>query len=173
MFPEESDTLPTVLIGESRLLELVSTGVPLLEVLIKICATLDVQIGNTVSVILSAEEDQHSLNALGEQAARFGLYVYSCCAVLSKSQRLLGTLETYSYLLRNPAVNEARLIQRASQLAALAIMRHNKKSGRWNFPSSWPCAPGKIHRISNVIEQGLAETGSVTHREVEHRCTNS
>ncbi len=137
MFPQESDTIPPVLISESHLLELISTGAPLPEVLSTICAALDVQVGNVVSVVLSLSENQHSLNALAEQAAQFGLYVFSCCAILSKSGQLLGTLETYSCLLRNPAVNEARLIQRASQLAALAILRFYPERDRWIFSSSW------------------------------------
>jgi hypothetical protein len=42
------------LVGESRLLELIS------EVLNKICAALDVQVGNVVCVVLSSEDNEHS-----------------------------------------------------------------------------------------------------------------
>ena len=137
MFPQESDTIPTVLIGESRILELISTDQPLAKVLNKICSALDLQVGNVVSVVLFRGENRHSLNELAEQAAQFGLYVFSCSAILSSSEQLLGTFETYSCLLKNPTVNEARLILRASQLAALAIQRHDRARGRWRFASSW------------------------------------
>lgn len=46
MFPQEADTIPPVLVGESRLLEMISTGAALPEVLNDICAALDVQMGN-------------------------------------------------------------------------------------------------------------------------------
>jgi hypothetical protein len=48
------------LVGESRLLELISTDAPLTEVLNKICAGLDVQVDNVVSVVLSSEDNEHS-----------------------------------------------------------------------------------------------------------------
>ena len=151
MFPQESDTVPTVLIGESLLLELIPTDIPLAEMLNKICSALDVQVGNVISVVLSWEENQHSLDELAEQAARFGLYLFSCCAMLSKNQQLLGTLETYSCLLKNPSVDEARVIQRASQLAALAIQRHDRypKTGaatEIDSAHSW-----KINHRRNVL----------------------
>ena len=147
MFPPESDVVPTVLVGESRLLELISNDKPLAEVLNQICAALDVQIGNVISVALCWEENQPSLNELAEHAARFGLYLFSCCAILSKSEELLGTLETYSCLLINPTVNEVRLIERASQLAALAIQRHDRERGRWNVvSSSWDAAESSFPR---------------------------
>ncbi len=118
MFPQESHTVPTALIGESQLRELILTDKPLAEVLNRICSALDVQIGNVISVVLRRDE-------LPEQSARFGLYLFSCCAILSTNRQLLGTLETYSCLLKNPTVDEARLIQRASQFAALAFQRHD------------------------------------------------
>ncbi len=137
MCPQESDATPTVLLGEGRLLELISADVPLPEVLNRICAALDVQVGNVVSVVLSSHDDEHSLHELAEQAVQFGLYVFSCCAILSKSEQLLGTLETYSCLTRRPAVSQTKLIQRASQLAALAIERHDREQEPWSLALSW------------------------------------
>lgn len=125
MFPQESHTVPTALIGESQLHELISTDKPLAEVLNRICSALDVQIGNVISVALCRDKNRRSLNEFAEQAARCGLYLFSCCAILSTNQQLLGTLETYSCLLKNPTVDETRLIQRASQFAALAFQRHD------------------------------------------------
>jgi len=137
MCPQESEAIPTVLRGEGRLLELISADTPLAEVLDKICEALDIQVGNVVSVVLSSDDDEHSIYELSEQAVQFGLYVFSCCAILSRSEQLLGTLETYSCLTRMPAVSQTKLIQRASQLAALAIQRHDREREPWS--SVLPC----------------------------------
>jgi len=131
MYPRELEAMPIVLPGEGRLLELISTDLPFKDVLNDICAALDVQLGNAVSVVLSAEDDEHVLHRLAEQAVQFGLYVFSCCAILSQSDQLLGTLETYSCLSRRPAVSQTSLIQRASQLAALAMQRHDREHDPW------------------------------------------
>jgi hypothetical protein len=141
MYPQELDAMPIVLPGEGRLLELISTDLPLKDVLNDICAALDVQLGNVVSVILSTEDDEHVLHQLAEQAVEFGLYVFSCCAILSQSDHLLGTLETYSCLSRRPAVSQTRLIQRASQLATLAIQRHDREHDPWGLTLPWITAP--------------------------------
>jgi hypothetical protein len=137
MYPQESDTIPTILVGESRLLELISTNAPLAEVLDRICASLDVQVGNVVSMVLCSQDDEHSLKEFAEQAVHFGLYVFCCSAILSKTEELLGTLETFICIPRTPTANEARLIQRASQLAAFAIQRHERKRDPWCFTSRW------------------------------------
>ncbi len=141
MYRQESDTIPTVLIGESRLLDLISSNAPLPEVLNKICAALDTQLGNVVSLILSAEDNEHSLHRLADQAALFGLFVFCCSAVLSSEDQLLATLETYCCCARTPTHSEASLIQRASQLAALAMQRHGQKQDQWTFTSPCDSAP--------------------------------
>jgi hypothetical protein len=133
--------MPIVLPGEGRLLELISTDLPLKDVLNDICAVLDVQVGNVVSVVLSTEDDEHVWHRLAEQAVQCGLYVFSCCAILSQSDQLLGTLETYSCLSRRPAVSQTRLIQRASQLAALAMQRHDRAHDPWGLTLPWITAP--------------------------------
>jgi GAF domain-containing protein len=137
MYQQETDAKPAVLVGESRIFELISTGGPLQELLDRICSALDFQVGNVVSVALSLEEDAHSLNELAEQAVQFGLYVFSCCAILSKREQLLGTLETYNCLRRIPTVSQTRLILRASQLAGLAIERQDREDQPWNFTLPW------------------------------------
>jgi hypothetical protein len=137
MHQEETDATPVVLVGESRMLELISTGAPLQELLDRICSTLDFQVGNVVSVVLSLDEDAHSLNELAEQAVHFGLYVFSCCAILSKTEQLLGTLETYSCLPGIPTVKQTGLILCASQLAGLAIERQDREHEPWNFTLPW------------------------------------
>jgi len=152
MCPAESEPAPVVLLGEGRLLELISAGAPLTEVLDKICAALDVQVGNVVSVILSCEDDEHALHELAEQAVQFGLYVFSCCAILSQSEQLLGTLETYSCLARSLAVSQARLIQRASELAALAIQQQDREPDTWKLTLPWIGVAGRNTREGPLEE---------------------
>jgi hypothetical protein len=144
--------MPAVLIGESRILELISTGAPLQELLDRICSTLDFQMGNVVSVVLSLHEDAHSLNELAEQAVRFGLYVFSCCAILSKREQLLGTLETYSCLPGIPTVSQTRFILRASQLAGLAIEQQDREHDPWNFTLPRKCAAPRNSPKGNLSE---------------------
>ncbi len=151
MYPQESDTIPTVLVGESRLLQLISTNAPLPEVLNKICAALDVQLGNVVSLVLSAEDNEHSLHHLADQAAQFGLHVFCCSAILSPQEQLLATFETYCCCARTPTLSEASLIQRACQIAALAIQRHEHELAPWHFASAWngsTAAPRSEHNLS-------------------------
>jgi hypothetical protein len=150
MYQQEADTTPAVLVGESRILELISAGAPLQELLDIICSTLDFQVGNVVSVTLSLEEDAQSLNELAEQAVQFGLYVFSCCAILSKRKQLLGTLETYGCLPEIPTVNQTRLILRASELAGLAIERQEREHESWNFTLSWKRAAQRNSRGSSL-----------------------
>jgi GAF domain-containing protein len=148
MYQQETDAMPAVLVGESRILELISTGAPLQELLNKICSALDFQVGNIVSVALSLKEDAHSLNELAERAVQCGLYVFSCCAILSKRDQLLGTLETYSCLPGIPTVNQTRFILRASELAALAIELRDREHEPWNFTLPWRCAAQRNSRRS-------------------------
>ena len=150
MYQQETDTKPAVLVGESRMLELISTGAPLQELLDRICSALDFQVGNVVSMALSLEEDAQSLTELAEQAVHFGLYVFSCCAILSKREQLLGTLETYSCLPRIPTVDQTRLILSASQLAGLAIERQEREHQPWNFTLPWKRAAQRNSQRSTL-----------------------
>lgn len=152
MRPKESDPAPVVLLGEARLLELISRGAPLTEVFDKICFALDIQLGNVVSVILSCQDDEHALHELAERAVEFGLYVFSCCAILSESEQLLGTLETYSTLSGSLAVGQARLIQRASELAALAIQQQDCEHDARRLTLPWIGAAGRHARPGSLEE---------------------
>jgi GAF domain-containing protein len=134
MYPQESDTIPTVLVGESSLLELISTDAPLTEVLNKICAALDVQLGNVVSVVLYADEDEHFTHTIAKSAAQFGLFIFSRSAILSVSEDLLGTLEVYCCFQASPTPSESNLIEQAAHLAALAIQCHNHQQSSGSVP---------------------------------------
>jgi hypothetical protein len=102
-------------------LELISTGAVLPEVLDKICTALDVQMGNAMSLVLFLDDDEHFTHTMAQNAAKCGLSLFSCTAILSPSDELLGTFEIYSCFPRGPTRNENMLIERATYLAALAI----------------------------------------------------
>ena len=146
MFPQESDTIPTVLVGESRLLEMISTGVPLPEVLNNICAALDVQMGNVVSVVLCTEEDEHFTHTIAQSAAQFGLFLFSCSAIFSVSENLLGTLEVYRCFQGSPTPSESNLIEQAAHIAALAIQCHNHEQNSESVPFHRKGAEGRAPR---------------------------
>lgn len=143
MYAKEPDPVPVALLGEARLLELIYGDAPLAEVLDKICGALDAQLGNVVSVVLSCGDDEHALHELAKRAMQFGLYVFSCCAIVSRSEQLLGTLETYSCFSQRPAIGEARLVQRASELVALAIQEHALDEDAQGFAPVWTGATGR------------------------------
>jgi hypothetical protein len=66
----------TLLRGEDSILELISMGAPLPGVLNKLCAAIDLQIGNVVSVILPADDQEHDLHSITRSALQFGLHVF-------------------------------------------------------------------------------------------------
>ena len=125
MFRQESYNLQTFLAGEGQLLELISEGAPLPQVLDKVCTALDVEVGNVVSFVLFPDDQEHALHTIAENAASFGLTSFSCTAILSPSDEFLGTLEIYCCVPRKPDLSESGLIERAAHLAALAIQHYN------------------------------------------------
>jgi hypothetical protein len=125
MYRQESDSVQTLLAAEGQLLEMISAGAPLPEVLDKVCTALDLQLGNVVSLVFLSDDDEHTLHAIEESAARFGLTAFSCAPILSREQEFLGTFEMYCCISRSPSLSESVLIQRAVHLAALAIQQYN------------------------------------------------
>jgi hypothetical protein len=124
MYRQESDNAQTLLAGEGQLLELISEGAPLPQVLDKVCTALDVQVGNVVSLVLFPDDKEHTLHTVAQSAAEFGLTPFSCTAILSPSEEFFGTLEIYCCFPRKPNLNESELIERAAHLASLAIQHY-------------------------------------------------
>jgi len=124
LYRQKSDTVQTLLVGESHVLELISTGAPLTQVLDKLCIALDVQVGNAISLVLFPDDGEHFTHTIAQFAAQSGLSVFCCMAILSLNEELLGTLEMYCCFPRTPTPVEGRLIERAAQLAAFAIQHH-------------------------------------------------
>jgi len=135
MYRRGSDTGHTLLVGERSLLELISTGAPLAHVLDKICAALDLQMGNVVSLVLLSDDEAHTTLTIAQSAAGFGLSLFRCAAILSPSEELLGTFEVYCCFPRTPTPSEDKLIERTAHLAALAIQGHihERDSGSLSF----------------------------------------
>jgi GAF domain-containing protein len=129
--------MQTLLAGEGHVLELISTGSPLTLVLDKVSTAFDLEIGNVVSVVLLADDEEHSTHLIAQNAALFGLSIFCRAAVVSPGGELLGTFEVYSCTLRSPTPSESKLIERATQLAALAIENDNHDLDSNGFPSRW------------------------------------
>jgi hypothetical protein len=125
MLCQDSSTTQALLEGERDLLQFISDGAPLPQALDKICAAVDRQLGNVVSMVLFPDGKERTLRAIGEAVAQYGLFVFSCAAILTPDGELCATFETYSCIPRSPTPQEAALVERAAHLATLAFQNHN------------------------------------------------
>ncbi len=131
----------TILHGENSILELISMGAPLHGVLNKLCAAIDLQIANLVSVITLADDQEHDLPTITERAARFDLHVFWSASIPLRNEVALGWLEMYCCVSRGPTPFELQLIERVTHLAARAIERHNDGEDFESLSRSWTRAP--------------------------------
>ncbi len=136
--------------AEEQILQSISTGAPLPKVLGGICAALDCQIGSVVSFISLPKDDAGELATIARNAQLFDLYAFCSEGVFAENDDLLGTLEMYCCVSRNPSASELQLIERAKFLAAIAIQR-DKESGH--------PANGRIPE--NLWSEGNPHTGWV------------
>jgi len=132
-----SGTKQTLLHGENGILELISMGAPLPGVLNNLCAAVDLQIADLVSVIALADDQAHDLPTVTERAARFGLHVFWSASIPLRDEAPLGWLEMYNCVSRDPVPLELQLIERVTHLAALAIQRHNHGEDFQSPSSNW------------------------------------
>jgi hypothetical protein len=112
--------------AEEQLLQSISARVPLADVLHKICDALNSEIGNMISLISLPNDDATGVATIVKSATLFGLYKFCSAPVVAGNEELLGSLEMYSCVPRRPFLSEARLIERATCLAAVAIKRHKE-----------------------------------------------
>ena len=122
---QPTDTLRTLVYGEGRLLEMISTGAPLETILNGLCSALDAQIGKVTSLISLPEEDEEIQPTAAPSASHFGFSVFYCTEIVSRSGYLLATFEVYCCIPRTPTSGEMMLIDRAVQIATRAILRHD------------------------------------------------
>jgi hypothetical protein len=113
---------------EEHVLQSISARAPLPKVLNEICSVLDCQIGNVVSLISLSGDEGGDPEAVGRNAALFGLCTFCSEGVFDDSGELLGFLEMYCSVARSPNAGEFQLIERAMCLAVIAIQRHNETS---------------------------------------------
>jgi hypothetical protein len=97
---------------------------PLDGILQKICQAMNGEIGNIVSLILLADAHSDEIADIGKSAAVFGLHRFCSAAVVGGDNEVLGSMEMYCCMPRRPCLNEIRVIERATCLAAIAIKRH-------------------------------------------------
>jgi len=133
----------TDLAGEAHILELISAGAPLPLVLNDLCTAIDVQIGNVVSVILLPDDADRDLQALARRAQQFGLHVFWSASIPLRDESVLGSFEMYCCAPRMPSASELQLIQRATELAGLAIRSHHGGSELGGAGREWRSAVGR------------------------------
>jgi hypothetical protein len=114
--------------AEEQLLQSISSRASLPKILNEICSALDFQVGNVVSLITLPGDDPSDLAAIAMNAAHFGLHTFCSEGVAAEKDEVLGFLEMYCSVPRNPTAEEVQLIERAKCLAAIAIKRHNEAS---------------------------------------------
>jgi hypothetical protein len=135
---QSSGKKDTLLRGEKSILELISMGAPLPGVLNRLCAAIDLQIGNVVSVILPA--DDRELQTVTRNAVQFGLKVFWSASIPLRNEDVLGSLQMYCCVSRPPTPFELQLIERVAHLASLAIKRHNDEEDLESFSRDWMSA---------------------------------
>ncbi len=113
------------LVAERHILELISLGAPLPGILNRLCAALDVQIGDVVSLVLPPDRAENCLWSVTQSAGQVGLHIFDSVDIFGRDMTHLGTLEIYGCDPRLPTGDEYRLIDRVVHLAAIALQRHD------------------------------------------------
>jgi len=126
------DRIQYLLKTEEQILQSISARAPISTILDDICAALDCQIGNTVSLISVPGNNVMSAAEVSSSAALFGLHVFVSVVIRAESVEELGSLEMYCCVLRNPTPREFQLIERAVCLAAVAIKRYRETGNSGN-----------------------------------------
>jgi hypothetical protein len=115
--------------AEEQLLQSISGRAPLPEILHKICDALDSEIGNMISAFSLPNDDATGVAAIARSATLFGLHKFCSADVVGGNGELLGSLEIYCSAPRRPFLSDVPLIERATDLAAVAIKRHSESGG--------------------------------------------
>jgi hypothetical protein len=116
-----------VLRAEEQILHSISAGIPLTDILNKICDSLNSEMGNMISLVSLPNDDDTGVTTIVKSAQIFGLYKFCSAAVVGRNREALGSIEMYSCIPRRPFLNEIRLIERATCLAAIAIKHHSEE----------------------------------------------
>jgi len=122
------DEVRFLLRGEKQILQSIAAGMPLPQLLNRICSALDCEIGNVVSLVSLLDEDAAELDATAKKARHLGLHMFCSIGVIAENGGLIGILEMYSCKPLGPSPQDLELVERAACLAAMAIERGN---GAW------------------------------------------
>jgi hypothetical protein len=117
------------LAGERHILELISLGAPLPGILNRLCAAIDVRIGNVVSLFLLPDGDADDSCSANQSALQVGLQIFSSTDIFANDETFLGTLEIYGCDPRRPTAREVLLIERVVRLATIALRRREYGEG--------------------------------------------
>lgn len=108
--------------SERRILQSISTGRPVPQILNEICTALNSEVPNIVSLIALRKLDSASAVDAGRIAALFGLYTFFSAGIVAESGETLGCLEMYCcYDQCEPSPRELQMIERAACLATIAV----------------------------------------------------
>ena len=122
---QPTDNLHTLLRGESDLLDMLSEGTPLPTILNAVCSALEAHIPKVTAVLTLTEEDA-PLAPPAPTVSQFGYSVFYCNEIVSRQGDLLASLEMYCCVPRTPSRQEMSVIERAMQIASLAIEREGE-----------------------------------------------
>ena len=114
--------------AEEQLLRSISCGTPLAQILCDICNALNSEIGHVISLACLRDGNPTVQATIVKSAGVFGLCKFCSASIVGGNEEELGSLEMYCCVPRRPFLNEIRLIERATCLAAVAIQRHNESS---------------------------------------------
>ncbi len=137
---------PTDLLGEKKILDLISTEAPLAEILNYLCTAIDLQLGNIVSVMLLPDDTERDFRTIAHGALQFGLHLYCSADIALGDEDVLGSFEMYCCVPRKPTSSELKLIQRTTHLAAIAIRRFHGDEDLSGACNAWKRA---LERQSN------------------------
>jgi hypothetical protein len=121
-----------LLTAEEQILRSIAFRAPVSEILNEICAALNCQIGNMVSLISLPEDDIASTAEIARNAPLFGLHIFFSAGIFGECGEELGSLEMYSCDPRNPSSHELQWIERAVCLATIAMETETKAGHQAN-----------------------------------------
>lgn len=139
--------IPYLMTAEEEILNSISAGAPLAQLLNRICSALDCEIGNVVSLLSVPDDNAMNFAAVAENAKRFGLYTFCSLGVIAENGELLGILDMYSCEPDLPSAWQWKLVERAGYLAAIAIERESEQVRRRSARASG------IHFMDESLEK--------------------
>lgn len=108
---------------ERQILEMIVLGAPLPIILNKLCTVIDLEIGNSVSVVSLSDERESHFGPKAQMAMQVGLELFSSTEIFSRTKTVMGILEIYVCDSRLPTPQENQLIERVARLVVIGLQR--------------------------------------------------